>query len=83
MAAPQSPPLDAPLADLIARWPERFRRRFGTAPVLVAPRVVIARSSGRALRATRAELGRAVGALKQDTPPGSTGIVRRIPVSAH
>lgn len=46
------------------QWPSRFRARFGDEAPPVAPRILVATTEGRSLRACREDLGRSVGALK-------------------
>jgi GGDEF domain-containing protein len=53
-------------------WPARFRARFGDGAPPVAPRALVVRAPGRALRQARETLGRAVGNVKdreREPPP--------------
>ena len=65
------------LVELCSTWPDRFRQEFGSDVPAVAPRVVVATTTGRGLTATREQLGRAITGLKDLHPdPGPTGVVR-------
>ena len=48
------------------RWPARFREVFGDDVPTVAPRILVASTPGHDLRHAREELGRRIGALKED-----------------
>ena len=58
------------------RWPASFRARFGGDAPPVAPRILVGRALGSALRKAREELGRSIGSLKaKAAAPGPEGIV--------
>jgi len=65
------------LLELCQAWPERFRAEFGADVPAVAPRFVVATTTGRVLIQTREQLGRAIPRLKELHPePGPTGVIR-------
>ena len=65
------------LLELCSAWPARFHDEFGSDVPAVAPRFVVATTSGRELGSTREQLGRAIARLKELHPePGPTGVIR-------
>ena len=65
------------LLELCSTWPARFRDEFGADVPAVAPRFVVATTTGRELAAAREQLGRAITGLKEQHPnPGPTGVIR-------
>ncbi|MCI0346672.1 MAG: diguanylate cyclase, partial [Chloroflexi bacterium] len=65
------------LLELCQAWPARFSAEFGSDVPAVAPRFVVATTTGRDLSQTREQLGRAIPRLKELHPePGPTGIIR-------
>lgn len=60
-------------------WPARFRARFGDDAPPVAPRILVAKARGRALRRAREALGRGIGRLKEkDASPPPTGVLSEL-----
>jgi GGDEF domain-containing protein len=68
LGAPGRASLRASLDAHRVAWPSRFRAVFGDEAPPVAPRIVVARTVGGALRACREALGRAVGVFKNSVP---------------
>lgn len=57
-------------------WPRVFRDRFGDAPQVVAPRILVHRTRADALLEARETLGRAIGEVKYTAGrPGPEGIL--------
>lgn len=77
VGAPTSDRLGASIETFRARWPERFRTRFGDEAPVVSARVLVGRCAGRRLRQGREILGRAVGELKHEEKSlGRVGLMR-------
>jgi GGDEF domain-containing protein len=75
LAPPGREPLYSTLDDFRRAWPKRFAERFGPDVPPVAPRILTASGTGRALVTLREELGRRITSLK-GVPSGPDGILR-------
>ncbi len=76
VGAPARKPLAPDLDTFRRAWPRVFRDRFGDAPEVVAPRILVHRTRADALLKARETLGRAIGDVKHaQGKPGPEGIL--------
>lgn len=61
-----------------SRWPAAFQAAFGADVPPVAPRVLVAQTTGARLLAARERLGRAITSLKHDVIDGPDGLQREL-----
>lgn len=66
VGAPTRGDLFGAMESLRRAWPARFQARFGADVPPVAPRILVAKTHGAALRNAREELGRGITGLKTD-----------------
>lgn len=79
VGAPSSVSLRQGLEEFRTTWPERFARGFGTDVVPVAPRIIVADTTGERVSDIREELGRLITHVKGAFPAvGPSGILVEI-----
>ena len=76
--APLAPALDR----FLVTWQAAFHARFGADVPGVAPRIVVGRSAGGALRGLRERLGRAITELKELAEVPARGVIRSVAAGA-
>ena len=82
VGAPSRADLEDDLDRARRAWPAVFAATFGDVPP-VAPRILVTRTRGRDLRASREALGRQVGTLKLAAKiPPPEGVLSSLPESS-